>query len=68
MPEAQTRCVSASNCRSWLTTAAVVSIDSATISPEKLAAIQKALESAGVIFVAENGEGLGMRLRKGKRK
>ncbi|MFG1278242.1 helix-turn-helix transcriptional regulator [Xanthobacter autotrophicus] len=31
-----------------------------------LLAIQKALEAAGVIFVAENGEGPGVRLRKGK--
>lgn len=28
------------------------------------AAIQRALEGAGVIFVAENGEGPGVRLRK----
>jgi transcriptional regulator with XRE-family HTH domain len=28
-------------------------------------ALQQALESAGVIFVAENGEGAGVRLRKG---
>jgi len=28
--------------------------------------IQSALESAGVIFVEENGEGPGVRLRKGK--
>jgi predicted transcriptional regulator len=31
-----------------------------------LKAIKAALESAGVIFVAENGEGPGVRLRKGK--
>lgn len=31
-----------------------------------LDAIQRALEAAGVIFVAENGEGPGVRLRKGK--
>jgi hypothetical protein len=30
-----------------------------------LAAIRAALESAGVIFVEENGEGPGVRLRKG---
>ncbi len=30
-----------------------------------LLAIQMALEAAGVIFVAENGEGPGVRLRKG---
>ena len=29
-------------------------------------AVRRALESAGVIFVAENGEGPGVRLRKGK--
>lgn len=29
-----------------------------------LSAIQKALEAAGVIFVPENGEGPGVRLRK----
>lgn len=29
-----------------------------------LAAIQRALEAAGVIFVPENGEGPGVRLRK----
>ena len=29
-----------------------------------LAAIRTALEAAGVIFVAENGEGAGVRLRK----
>jgi transcriptional regulator with XRE-family HTH domain len=32
--------------------------------PQKLSAIRKALESAGVIFVEENGEGAGVRLRK----
>lgn len=30
-----------------------------------LGAIQKALEAAGAIFVAENGEGPGVRLKKG---
>jgi len=30
-----------------------------------IAAIQRALESAGVIFVDQNGEGPGVRLRKG---
>jgi len=30
-----------------------------------IAAIRAALESAGVIFVEENGEGPGVRLRKG---
>jgi transcriptional regulator with XRE-family HTH domain len=32
-----------------------------------LAAIRAALESAGVEFIAENGGGPGVRLRKGKR-
>jgi transcriptional regulator with XRE-family HTH domain len=32
--------------------------------PEKLAALKHALESAGVIFVDENGEGSGARLRR----
>jgi predicted transcriptional regulator len=32
-----------------------------------LAKIVRALEAAGVIFVAENGEGPGVRLRKGAR-
>ena len=33
-------------------------------SEDALAAIRSALESAGVIFVDENGEGPGVRLRK----
>jgi transcriptional regulator with XRE-family HTH domain len=33
-------------------------------SEEALTAIKSALESAGVIFVEENGEGPGVRLRK----
>lgn len=32
--------------------------------PEKLAAIQRALEAAGVEFIPENGSGPGVRLRK----
>lgn len=32
--------------------------------PATIAAIRSALESAGVIFVPENGEGAGVRLRK----
>jgi transcriptional regulator with XRE-family HTH domain len=32
--------------------------------PEKLAAVKNALESSGVIFVEENGEGAGVRLRR----
>jgi len=31
-----------------------------------VAAVMRALEAAGVIFVAENGEGPGVRLRKGR--
>jgi hypothetical protein len=35
------------------------------VSPGGRAAIQAALEPAAVIFLEENGEGLGVRLRKG---
>ncbi len=35
------------------------------VSETAQAAIRAALEAAGVIFVAENGEGPGVRLRKG---
>ncbi|WGD30167.1 helix-turn-helix transcriptional regulator [Ancylobacter sp. WKF20] len=48
-----------------------VSIDTITrlekgeaLLPRTVEAIQRALEEAGVIFVAENGEGPGVRLRK----
>ncbi|KQZ98442.1 hypothetical protein ASD64_15810 [Mesorhizobium sp. Root157] len=34
-----------------------------TISPDAVAAIRAALESAGVIFIASNGDGPGVRLR-----
>lgn len=34
------------------------------VAPPSVAAIRAALESAGVIFVDENGEGPGVRLRK----
>lgn len=37
----------------------------ASVSCEAIAAMRLALEAAGVIFVAENGEGPGVRLRKG---
>jgi predicted transcriptional regulator len=37
------------------------------LRPRTLAAIRAALESAGVIFVGENGGGAGVRLRKGPR-
>jgi transcriptional regulator with XRE-family HTH domain len=36
------------------------------VSSDAIAAIRAALEAAGVIFVAENGEGPGVRLRKAK--
>lgn len=44
----------------------IVSFESGQREPgvNNLAAIQAALEQAGVIFVAENGEGPGVRLRK----
>ena len=35
-----------------------------TVSDEAVTAIRSALEAAGVIFVEENGEGPGVRLRK----
>jgi transcriptional regulator with XRE-family HTH domain len=35
-------------------------------SADALAKVRAALEAAGVIFVDENGEGPGVRLRKGK--
>jgi transcriptional regulator with XRE-family HTH domain len=37
-----------------------------SVSAEAVAAIRAALELAGVIFVDENGDGPGVRLRKGK--
>lgn len=37
------------------------------VSEEAVTAIRSALESAGVIFVEENGEGPGVRIRKGNR-
>ncbi|MCK0207531.1 helix-turn-helix domain-containing protein [Starkeya koreensis] len=50
-----------------------VSIDTITrlekgevLLPRTIEAIQAALESAGVLFVDENGEGPGVRLKKGK--
>lgn len=49
-----------------------VSVDTVTrlekgdaLLPRTVEAIKRALEEAGVIFVAENGEGPGVRLRKG---
>jgi transcriptional regulator with XRE-family HTH domain len=38
------------------------------VSPDAIASVRRALESAGVIFVEENGDGPGVRLRKGKRR
>ena len=37
----------------------------AKVSAEAVKAMQTALETAGVIFVPENGEGPGVRLKKG---
>jgi hypothetical protein len=37
---------------------------SRTLSPDNVAAIRAALAAAGVIFIDENGEGPGVRLRK----
>ena len=44
----------------------LINIESGASDPKSstLKAIQHALETAGVIFVAENGEGPGVRLRK----
>ena len=39
-------------------------LGSRTPLPDSLAAIRAALEAAGVIFIDENGEGPGVRLRK----
>jgi hypothetical protein len=39
-----------------------------SISAEALSAIRTALEKAGVEFIAEDGGGPGVRLRKAKRK
>jgi predicted transcriptional regulator len=49
-----------------ITKTALVNIETATSDPKSstLSAIQKALESAGVEFIAENGGGPGVRLRK----
>ena len=37
-------------------------------SLKAMAAVRRALESAGVIFVEENGDGPGVRLRKAKKR
>jgi transcriptional regulator with XRE-family HTH domain len=39
-----------------------------SVSEEAIATIRKALEGVGVIFVAENGEGPGVRLKKKRSK
>src|SRR4051812_40275972 len=46
--------------------ATIRNFESGKASPQAstLAALQRALETAGVIFVEENGEGPGVRLRK----
>ncbi len=41
------------------------SVGAASGMANNVAAVRSALESAGIIFVAENGEGPGVRLRKG---
>jgi DNA-binding transcriptional regulator YiaG len=38
----------------------------ASALPNNVLAVRRALESAGVEFIAENGGGAGVRLRKGK--
>jgi predicted transcriptional regulator len=45
---------------------ALINIETGTSDPRAstLSAIQKALEAAGVEFIAENGGGAGVRLRK----
>lgn len=49
-----------------ISTTALNNIERGASDPKAstLSAIQKALEAAGVIFVPENGEGPGVRLRK----
>ncbi|WP_237182118.1 helix-turn-helix transcriptional regulator [Roseomonas marmotae] len=46
-------------------TVARLELGEGTPQRRTLAAIRTALEAAGVIFVEENGEGPGVRLRKG---
>lgn len=40
--------------------------DQSGVADETLAALRNALENAGVEFIAENGGGAGVRLKKGK--
>lgn len=51
-----------------ISTTALNNIERGASDPKAstLSAIQKALEAAGVIFVPENGEGPGVRLRKAR--
>jgi transcriptional regulator with XRE-family HTH domain len=51
-----------------ITKTALVNIETATSDPRAstLLAVQKALEAAGVEFIAESGGGPGVRLRKGR--
>lgn len=45
----------------------IVSIEAGRpVKPTTLAKVQAALEAAGVIFIDENGEGPGVRLKKGR--
>jgi transcriptional regulator with XRE-family HTH domain len=39
-----------------------------SVSGDAIANVQRALEKAGVIFVEENGEGAGVRLKKAKKR
>lgn len=52
--------------RSQVSVTAIRNFERGATAPIRatLAAIRAALEAAGVIFVAENGEGPGVRLRK----
>ncbi|MEA2756814.1 MAG: hypothetical protein QOJ54_3103 [Aliidongia sp.] len=47
--------------------AAIRTFEAESAAPRRatLAALRLALETAGIIFIAENGEGPGVRLRKG---
>lgn len=52
-----------------ISTTALNNIERGIADPKAstLGAIQQALEKVGVIFISENGEGPGVRLRKGKK-
>lgn len=47
-------------------TVARIELEEGASRPATLGAIRTALESAGVIFVEENGEGQGVRFKKGR--